>query len=46
LAPFRILTGIVDILDDGSYQREDPLARLDVVVASVHQAADARLLDD
>ena len=38
LAPFRILTGIeVDILDDGSLdQREDLLARLDVVVASVH----------
>jgi putative hydrolase len=38
LAPFRILTGIeVDILDDGSLdQEEDLLARLDVVVASVH----------
>ena len=38
LAPFRILTGIeVDILDDGSLdQREDLLARLDLVVASVH----------
>ena len=38
LAPFRILTGIeVDILDDGALdQREDLLARLDVVVASVH----------
>ncbi|HEX6419207.1 MAG TPA: PHP domain-containing protein [Acidimicrobiales bacterium] len=38
LAPFRILTGIeVDILVDGSLdQREDLLARLDVVVASVH----------
>lgn len=38
LAPFRILTGIeVDILDDGSLdQDEDVLARLDVVVASVH----------
>jgi putative hydrolase len=37
-APFRILTGIeVDILEDGSLdQREDLLARLDVVVASVH----------
>ena len=36
--PFRILTGIeVDILEDGSLdQREDLLARLDVVVASVH----------
>jgi putative hydrolase len=38
LAPFRILTGIeVDILEDGSLdQREDLLARLDMVVASVH----------
>ncbi len=38
LAPFRILSGIeVDILEDGSLdQREDLLARLDVVVASVH----------
>ncbi len=38
LAPFRILTGIeVDITDDGSLdQRENLLARLDVVVASVH----------
>jgi putative hydrolase len=38
LAPFRVLSGIeVDILDDGSLdQREDLLARLDVVVASVH----------
>ena len=38
LAPFRILTGIeVDILDDGSLdQSDDLLARLDVVVASVH----------
>jgi len=37
-APFRVLTGIeVDILEDGSLdQREDLLARLDVVVASVH----------
>jgi putative hydrolase len=38
LAPFRMLTGIeVDILDDGSLD-QDPelLARLDVVVASVH----------
>ena len=37
-APFRILTGIeVDILEDGSLdQRENLLARLDVVVASVH----------
>jgi putative hydrolase len=38
MAPFRILTGIeVDILDDGTLdQSEDLLARLDVVVASVH----------
>src|SRR5262249_57224858 len=38
LAPFRILTGIeVDILEDGALdQDEDLLARLDVVVASVH----------
>jgi putative hydrolase len=38
LAPFRILTGIeVDILDDGTLdQTGDLLARLDVVVASVH----------
>ncbi len=38
LAPFRILSGIeVDILEDGSIdQRDDLLARLDVVVASVH----------
>ncbi|HEX6166009.1 MAG TPA: PHP domain-containing protein [Acidimicrobiales bacterium] len=38
LAPFRILTGIeVDILVDGSLdQSEALLARLDVVVASVH----------
>lgn len=38
LAPFRILTGIeVDILDDGTLdQEEELLARLDVVVASVH----------
>ncbi|WP_280492564.1 PHP domain-containing protein [Nocardia asiatica] len=38
LAPFRILTGIeVDILDDGSLdQQADLLARLDIVVASVH----------
>ena len=38
LFPFRILTGIeVDILEDGSLdQEEDLLARLDVVVASVH----------
>jgi len=38
LAPFRILSGIeVDILEDGRLdQREDLLARLDVVVASVH----------
>jgi putative hydrolase len=38
VAPFRILTGIeVDILEDGALdQDEDLLARLDVVVASVH----------
>jgi putative hydrolase len=38
LAPFRILTGIeVDILEDGSLdQEEELLARLDVVVASIH----------
>ena len=38
LAPFRILTGMeVDILTDGGLdQDEDMLARLDVVVASVH----------
>ena len=38
LAPFRILTGIeVDILEDGSLDQEDDLlARLDLVVASVH----------
>ena len=38
LAPFRILTGIeVDILEDGALdQEEELLARLDVVVASVH----------
>lgn len=38
LAPLRILTGIeVDILDDGSLDQSDELlARLDVVVASVH----------
>jgi putative hydrolase len=38
LAPFRILTGIeVDILEDGTLdQREDLLAELDMVVASVH----------
>jgi putative hydrolase len=37
-APFRLLTGIeVDILDDGSLDQDDELlARLDVVVASVH----------
>jgi putative hydrolase len=37
-AGFRILTGIeVDILDDGSLDQEDELlARLDVVVGSVH----------
>jgi putative hydrolase len=38
LAPFRILTGIeVDILEDGSLDQEPSmLARLDIVVASVH----------
>lgn len=38
LAPFRLLTGIeCDILSDGSLdQRDDLLARLDVVVASAH----------
>ena len=38
LAPFRILTGIeVDILSDGSLDQQDELlARLDLVVASVH----------
>ncbi|MFV0459277.1 MAG: PHP domain-containing protein [Actinomycetales bacterium] len=38
LAPMRLLSGIeVDILDDGSLdQQPDLLARLDVVVASVH----------
>ncbi|MBF6173765.1 PHP domain-containing protein [Nocardia blacklockiae] len=38
LAPFRVLTGIeVDILDDGTLDQDaDLLARLDIVVASVH----------
>jgi len=38
LAPFRLLAGIeVDILDDGALDQEDELlARLDVVVGSVH----------
>jgi putative hydrolase len=38
LAPFRILTGIeVDILEDGTLDQDEALlARLDVVVASVH----------
>ncbi len=38
LAPFRILTGMeVDILEDGSLDQDDDLlARLDLVVASVH----------
>jgi putative hydrolase len=38
LAPFRLLTGIeVDINEDGSLDQDDDLlARLDVVVASVH----------
>ena len=40
LAPFRLLTGIeVDINEDGSLDQEpDMLARLDVVVGSVHSA--------
>ncbi len=40
LAPFRILTGIeVDINEDGSLDQEpELLARLDVVVGSVHSA--------
>jgi putative hydrolase len=38
LAPFRILTGVeVDILEDGTLDHaDDMLARVDVVVASVH----------
>jgi len=38
LAPFRILTGVeVDILEDGALdQHEELLARVDVVVASIH----------
>jgi putative hydrolase len=38
LAPFRILTGVeVDILEEGSLDQDEALlARLDVVVASVH----------
>ena len=38
MAPFRILTGMeVDILEDGALDLDDDLlARLDVVVASVH----------
>ncbi|HEY4334108.1 MAG TPA: PHP domain-containing protein, partial [Ilumatobacteraceae bacterium] len=38
LAPFRILTGMeVDILEDGALDLDDDLlARLDIVVASVH----------
>ena len=38
LAPFRMLTGVeVDILEDGSLDQDEALlARLDVVVASVH----------
>jgi putative hydrolase len=38
LAPFRVLTGIeVDILEDGALDQDgELLARLDVVVASVH----------
>ncbi len=46
LSPFRILTGIeVDINEDGSLDQDpDLLARLDVVVGSVHSAlrSDAR----
>ncbi|HET9416956.1 MAG TPA: PHP domain-containing protein [Candidatus Limnocylindria bacterium] len=40
LAPFRLLTGIeVDINEDGSLdQADDVLARLDVVVGSMHSA--------
>ena len=40
LAPFRLLTGIeVDINEDGSLDQEpELLARLDVVVGSVHSA--------
>jgi len=35
--PFRILTGEVDILEDGTLdQRDDLLGELDVVLASVH----------
>src|SRR5690606_41897483 len=43
-SPFRILCGIeVDILDDGSLDQDDDLlARLGIVVASVH----SRLKDD
>lgn len=48
LAPFRILTGIeVDILPDGSLDQEpELLARLDVVVGSVHSELrmEARLM--
>lgn len=48
LAPFRILTGIeVDILEDGELDQEpELLARLDVVVASVHSKlrADSRAM--
>ncbi len=42
LAPFRVLTGMeVDIRDDGSLDMDaDVLARLDVVVASVHTKLD------
>jgi putative hydrolase len=50
LHPFRILTGIeVDILEDGSLdQEEEMLARLDVVVASVHSKLrmDGRAMTD
>ena len=42
VAPFRVLTGMeVDILDDGSLDMDSTLlARLDVVVASVHSKLD------
>lgn len=42
LAPFRVLAGMeVDIRDDGSLDMDDALlARLDVVVASVHSKLD------
>ncbi|GAB7191024.1 PHP domain-containing protein [Kineococcus sp. NUM-3379] len=50
LAPFRLLAGIeVDVLDDGSLDcGDDLLARLDVVVASVHSGlrADAAVMTE